>query len=629
MKPEKINSKEIFAKSYKFLVPIYQRNYAWGEKEISTLIDDINGINKEDDEYFLGSVVYYKRSDGTLEVIDGQQRLTSLYLLFAYLHNTGIDASFVLPSDCLTYESRPGYKNALQSLNDEEKLHYDEGSQSILDGYQYIKQTFGAEIKKQNLTNFVSKLGKVVVFMIEVPQDTDLNHYFEIMNTRGDQLEQHEVLKNRMYSAEGLTDEEKTLFAKIWDSCSNMGKYIQKSFTFNNPEKRTEIFGACWDTFVPNNFTELLSFFNDKKQRDDKISIFDSISDDEFGKASEDIEKEKNNDESVDDFNQLITFPALLLHCKNIVDEKKATEGYLDDGKLLNCFPKKPEKGFVKQFAYSLLKAKFLLDNYIIHRETDAQAEDEFVLQRGHKTGYEKLTPKNAFSIGIEEDVAVEDDKTKKVIMIQSCLRVSYTSPKQMYWITKLLEVLFYGIDVDKIIEVCEKILKDEVKKYITGDNFIRAYQKLPRYVYFYLDYLLWKNGYNHNGINIDDNGYRGRFKFLFRSPIDHFMPLEDGDSYSFDDTPEDSKWKHSFGNLSCITTHLNFTIKSNRDIIFSFEQLLQSPKLYIMSKTRDNMRKQNREYDASATEEHCKEMEQILEDEIKCYFCMFQSTRP
>lgn len=73
-----------------FLIPDYQRPYAWGDEECQTLWDDIfafafpdNDKDKfnPDDEYFLGPIVTYKNDNSQLEVIDGQQRLTTIMLL--------------------------------------------------------------------------------------------------------------------------------------------------------------------------------------------------------------------------------------------------------------------------------------------------------------------------------------------------------------------------------------------------------------------------------------------------------------------------------------------------------------------------------------------------------------------
>jgi len=82
---------ELFtAKKAYFLIPDYQRPYAWNEEQCQTLWDDIflfafpdNDCDAfiEDEEYFLGSIVTYKNDEGKSEVIDGQQRLTTLMLI--------------------------------------------------------------------------------------------------------------------------------------------------------------------------------------------------------------------------------------------------------------------------------------------------------------------------------------------------------------------------------------------------------------------------------------------------------------------------------------------------------------------------------------------------------------------
>ena len=74
-----------------FLIPDYQRPYAWGEKECQTLWDDLflfafpsndcDKFNSDNDEYFLGPIVTFKNDQGKMEIIDGQQRLTTLLLL--------------------------------------------------------------------------------------------------------------------------------------------------------------------------------------------------------------------------------------------------------------------------------------------------------------------------------------------------------------------------------------------------------------------------------------------------------------------------------------------------------------------------------------------------------------------
>lgn len=84
--------KDLFnEKKADFLIPDYQRPYAWGEKECQTLWEDIfsfafpdddsEKFDSENDEYFLGPIVTFKNEKGKLEIIDGQQRLTTLMLI--------------------------------------------------------------------------------------------------------------------------------------------------------------------------------------------------------------------------------------------------------------------------------------------------------------------------------------------------------------------------------------------------------------------------------------------------------------------------------------------------------------------------------------------------------------------
>ena len=75
---EVININNVFNDEY--IIPIYQRKYAWENKEIEQLLEDI--INAEGD-YYLGTLIVNKQNNGKYEVIDGQQRLTTLYLLRA------------------------------------------------------------------------------------------------------------------------------------------------------------------------------------------------------------------------------------------------------------------------------------------------------------------------------------------------------------------------------------------------------------------------------------------------------------------------------------------------------------------------------------------------------------------
>jgi uncharacterized protein with ParB-like and HNH nuclease domain len=94
--PETKKISEIFSIEgmQKYRIPIYQRNYSWGLKQIETLIDDIKG--EEELGYYIGNLLITETSSKFLEVVDGQQRLTTIALLFLaiYEHSNSFGVEF-------------------------------------------------------------------------------------------------------------------------------------------------------------------------------------------------------------------------------------------------------------------------------------------------------------------------------------------------------------------------------------------------------------------------------------------------------------------------------------------------------------------------------------------------------
>ena len=71
-----------------FTVPSYQRNYVWGDDQFDDLLEDLrkNSEQHPDNEYFLGSYIKQVKADSN-DLLDGQQRITTLFLLFAFLRD--------------------------------------------------------------------------------------------------------------------------------------------------------------------------------------------------------------------------------------------------------------------------------------------------------------------------------------------------------------------------------------------------------------------------------------------------------------------------------------------------------------------------------------------------------------
>lgn len=191
---------ELFAQSgTHYEIPIYQRNYAWRNEQIDQLIDDVLTAARDSniDEYFLGNLIVAPKTlpadtaHVAFEVVDGQQRLTTLFMLMERL---GIERAARL-----TYASRRNATEALTRLSASDDD--DEGS-GILAGYKVIDSRVSRLAKSpDDLAMFSRFLTEQVQLVRAVlPHGTDLNKYFEIMNTRGEQLAQVDIVKARLMS---------------------------------------------------------------------------------------------------------------------------------------------------------------------------------------------------------------------------------------------------------------------------------------------------------------------------------------------------------------------------------------------------------------------------------------------
>ena len=92
----------------------------------------------------------------------------------------------------------------------------------------------------------------VILVCVEIPEDTDVASYFEIMNNRGAQLQDHEIIKARLMSkikskdGSGFDLDKQRLFALVWDACSQMDCHVQENF---NAPLRRKLFSTNYDSF--------------------------------------------------------------------------------------------------------------------------------------------------------------------------------------------------------------------------------------------------------------------------------------------------------------------------------------------------------------------------------------------
>ena len=420
-----------------------------------------------------------------------------------------------------------------------------------------------------------------------MPEDTDLNHYFEIMNTRGEQLEKHEILKAKLLSV--FKDNTGTIefYSRIWDACSDMGKYLcPKTLKTNNQENKT------------GNFT-----------------IEDVIKNADCKPGNNNGQNNSQEDNIAEDrYRAIIDFPNFLLLVLKLMDDKTV----LDDKKLLDEFDKKlKDHLLVEKFFEKLLTARFLFDNYVLKRELSS---GKWILNSLSKeNGKEDL--KNTFD---------DDSKNKQILMLLSMFEVSFPNYSYKSWLFDVLKYLteqpcsinlwcdvycnnsdclsqWYNIVADNYIKFLEAYANERRNKHAGIENAdsvkpndFKAFDKgtyVPNFIFNLLDYKLWKKGKDKD------------FEFTYRDSVEHFYPQNPISGESI-------KNVNSFGNLCLITSDMNSRLNNllplaKRDIwkASKSQQSIKLSKMLEMLETKA--------WNEDAINKHKNEMLNVLFDEV------------
>lgn len=599
--PELLSIGQLF--TAKYLVPVYQRNYAWRVEQIEQLISDVHDAMLADDDYFLGNLVVILRASGEVfEVIDGQQRLTTLYLLLTFLQEDGAESGHSSSHiGRLQYESRARATEALRLVAQDAvassrlqgaSIDADAG---IHEGYgiiqQFFKQNFRLNQARAAFADFLRE--RVTVVRASLPLNTDLNRYFEIMNTRGQQLKQVDIVKARLMSK--LSDQhQQACFAWIWEACADMDSYLQMSLTRGDTGLRTQVFGSDWSWLKAADFAALMQFRAKAVLQTPGQNTGGALSLEQALSRYADVGAQAaGQDDGNERFRSTIEFPVLLLHVLKVLHgDPKEDEGALDDKRLIKAFDASVKQAadkeveWVQHFAFMLLKCRNLFDAFVLKRQFTAnKLEDgDWSLQRLKKGGTEaKPSPTYSHVFARAERSQEEDGNadphTGEVLLLQSMLRITYTSPRTMHWITQVLRWLSEQAPQ----EVSRVDLAEFLKSYARVKvrecfSFEREQQPqgfgISRIVFTYLDFLL-----------LSDAAKRD-FKFQFRTSIEHFYPQRPDQEQSGELVA--ATGLHLLGNLALVSISANskFSNSLPRAKAENFRDTIerQSPKLRLMA---------------------------------------------
>ena len=243
-KIDKTDTLETILTRGKFEVDYYQREYRWGRKQIEQMLMDFydtfrqyydpanHGAPSEVQKYgyyYMGSIIC--TNDNTRQVIDGQQRLTSLTLLLIYLRNLQNQTTGVpyLPVniDGLIYKDSygtmsfnldvPVRNDCMQALWDQNKAYTsdNESNKNLLARYSDIEELFPDDLKGEALPYFIYWLkGKVLLLEIDTPSEDEAHTIFLTMNDRGLSLNSAEMLK--AFIIQQVDEADRDSVNKVW-----------------------------------------------------------------------------------------------------------------------------------------------------------------------------------------------------------------------------------------------------------------------------------------------------------------------------------------------------------------------------------------------------------------------------
>lgn len=245
MKANEINLNRFLSQSdTQFIIPVYQRNYDWSHHQCKQLLDDILeiGTNSKKNAHFIGSIVYvhddvYSASGiRELTTIDGQQRLTTLTLiylviyrlaktlgneqLFNKINETYLINKFAADEEKLKLKPTENNNRALKYLLRSDKQEEYSDFSRLIDNFNYFK----SRILEENYEAVLTGISKLMFVEISLDRDKDdPQRIFESLNSTGLELSQADLIRN--YILMGLKRKSQNkIYENYWEHIEQLSK---------------------------------------------------------------------------------------------------------------------------------------------------------------------------------------------------------------------------------------------------------------------------------------------------------------------------------------------------------------------------------------------------------------------
>jgi len=584
---------KVISEGLRFNIPRYQRLYVWEDEQVETLFNDLYtacSVNK--DMYYIGGVILVKNkwNNDLYDLVDGQQRFTTLWLMAFELGNFLIDFRKKGKEQRIEFAIRPKVEKYFLELSGGQDFSTElnkefEDLVRIDLARRRLKELIQSKLKtdkeKEEFANFIAEKLKFVV--TTVPQKTDLNKLFETLNNRGEQLSQDEILKARILA--GIQSRQnRWKYSGIWNSCNDTRNYLERALSYEIGSSRSvaDSYNQWSNTY---DAKKIRSFFDKSNNlQTDQLSLEKILA----KRKVEEVEKEDNeilpelhphtSDDELQKVRSILTFPQILLHTLRIFRYKKGQKDIqrINEKELLKIFdeyflPKKPattqdemdnfEKD-CKEFIELLFNVREVFDKYIIKWVELEQNNEELMIKKVRKQNQKK----GGWAYYLRREIT---EQFNGLTHLQGILYHSQQNTTQ-YWLTPYLYWLLdhpsfedaydWLKKLDNILFCTnrdEELLTDRTWECMEDCpnypiDFSILHEELgtgfPHYWFYKIDFILW-----HEKDELRNPQWNG-YKVTAKNSIEHIGPQN----------PRDKRDKvcsnqlDKMGNLVLVTRSIN-----------------------------------------------------------------------
>jgi uncharacterized protein with ParB-like and HNH nuclease domain len=576
----------------KFIIPTYQRPYVWGEEQIKKLLDDfhLSYTNNPSENYYV-STFLTKEESNQAELIDGQQRFTSLWLIAFAISQIAPESeirNFLKQDNKLRFgfEIRSEVLNYLEGLLDStgeigiHETHELEKQPYVINiakGLSTIKGYLATLKKPNNEKEDLKKFGDFIYHKVKLikntaPNKTDLNKLFSTINSAGVQLEQTDIVKANLLN---LIDE-KVKFGRIWEACENMDDYfernVRKSFPNSPWKNKMELDLSNFTQFR----SDLFKYDSDAKTNDHKTESFsidsfelDKLESYGFPKSQIESEKDRESDEvycrSVINFGQLLLHTYRIhLHRENLND----FEGTFHVNRIIEIFKSMQDRNDsdeIKRFFYLLWDVRYLFDKYIIKWVSDSSIKQDTLelvnINRNNEGYYTRTKYEKSASLMLQSVLYFTGDYLRQYwlttyinYLLENHKDKSATDKEHLSYLEKLDNTLSLNrSSTDKTLtfQVLNSGLNEvDIDVDIETELNMASGTSFRHYWFQKLEYILWKNW------GKEENSKFTAFRIMSKNSIEHIYPQNPENRRQHPELSDDIL--HSFGNLVLLSVAQN-----------------------------------------------------------------------